>query len=172
MEGHLIPSISMVDTLGGQSPDVLPGEHPNVDLLSGLVVTVVVIPAARRLAPPVLHLPPSPPLKEPPLVVVVVPTGVELSVCVEILAVRVQAALPVSAVVEADRVDGEVAHVVQTGAPGSVQSHQLIVPTGLPALRAELQSPPSVGPLALPAPQRRQSGLIMIYPVQPGKKRN
>ena len=155
MEGHLIPSISMVDTLGGQSPDVLPGEHPNVDLLSGLVVTVVVIPAARRLAPPVLHLPPPPALKEPPLVVVVVPTGVELSVCVEILAVRVQAALPVSAVVEADRVDGEVAHVVHPGARGPVQTDHLIVPTTLPTRGAELCSPPGVGPLTLSGGQRR-----------------
>ena len=119
----------MVDPLGRQGPNVLPGEHSHSDHLRGLVVTVAVIPAARRLAPPVLHLPPPPTLEEAPGVVVVVAAGVELLL---VLTARVKGALPVPAVVEVDLVDGEVAHVVQPGPGGPVQADQLVVPAALP----------------------------------------
>ena len=110
---YLISSISMVDPLSRESPDILSGENTDIDSLCCLVVTVAVIPASRGLASSVLNL--SPPPSEEPVAVVIV-SEVLLPVLFLVLAVRVQRALPVPGLVEVDGVDGEEAHVVQAGA--------------------------------------------------------
>ena len=69
---------------------------------------------------------------------------------IQVLTVGVEGALPVPSVVEVDLVDGEVAHVVQAGAPRPVQADHLVVPTVLPSLRAELIATPPVSPLTFP----------------------
>ena len=43
---HLVSSISMVDPLSRESPDILSGENTNIDGLGCLVVTVAVILAS------------------------------------------------------------------------------------------------------------------------------
>ena len=88
------------------------GEDANIDSLSRLVVTVAIIPAPGSLAASVLNLPLSP-TKET-LTVGVVRAKLLLPV-VQLLAVGVQRALPVPGLVEVDRVDGEVAHIIQAG---------------------------------------------------------
>ena len=104
----------MVDPLSRESPDILSGEHPDIDDLSSLVVAVAVIPAAGSLAASVLDL--SPLTTKEALAISVVIAKLLLPVVLLVLAVGIERALPVPGLVEVDGVDGEVAHVVQAGA--------------------------------------------------------
>lgn len=70
---------------------------------------------------------------------------------VGVVTLRVESALPVPIVVVAHTVDGEVAHVVQSGVGGPTQADNLIVATAGAAIRTELKSSPCMFPFTLTA---------------------